>query len=58
MEAGAGGPSYSGEGIVSFASVPLAWNAAVSEKTEDTLLAVVGSLYLVGEIRDLLNEER
>ncbi|MCR4813905.1 MAG: bifunctional folylpolyglutamate synthase/dihydrofolate synthase [Lachnospiraceae bacterium] len=34
-----------------FDNVRSAWNTAVSEKEEDTLLAVVGSLYLVGEIK-------
>ena len=34
-----------------FDNVRSAWNTAISEKEEDTLLAVVGSLYLVGEIK-------
>ena len=37
-----------------FNNVKSAWDTAVRERQEDTLLAVVGSLYLVGEIKGLL----
>ena len=38
-----------------FNNVKSAWNTAVKEREEGTLLAVVGSLYLVGEIKALCN---
>ena len=31
-----------------------AWELATGELAEDTLLLVVGSLYMVGEIKDIL----
>ncbi len=40
-----------------FNNVKSAWNTAVEEREEGTLLAVVGSLYLVGEIKALLGSE-
>ena len=40
-----------------FNNVKSAWNMAVKEREEGTLLAVVGSLYLVGEIKALLGSE-
>ena len=40
-----------------FNNVKSAWNTAVKEREEGTLLAVVGSLYLVGEIKALLGSE-
>ncbi|MBR4580465.1 MAG: bifunctional folylpolyglutamate synthase/dihydrofolate synthase [Lachnospiraceae bacterium] len=40
-----------------FGDVRSAWNTAVGEREEGTLLAVVGSLYLVGEIKELCREE-
>ena len=44
--------------IVGMHSIESAWKLATGELLEDTLLVIVGSLYMVGEIKDIINRDK